>query len=409
MSKPLHAAYRAYQGVLRAASYLMDFSPPELIEGPGAIGRLPAFIKGKGFGRVLVVTDKGLRSLGLLDGFLAGLEASGVAYAIYDGVQANPTIANIEEALALYRAERCEALVAFGGGSPMDCAKAAGARFANPGKTVRQLRGLLKVTRKPPVLFAVPTTAGTGSETTVAAVVTDPETHDKYAISDPKLLPRYAVLDPELTLKLPPRITAPTGMDALTHAVEAYVGRANTRETRARAEEAVRLVFANLEKAYKNGSDLEARGAMLRASFCGGFAFTRAYVGYVHAIAHKLGGLYGLPHGLANATVLPHVLDWYGDAAAPALARLARIAGVAEPGTPPKEAARAFVAEIRAMNARMGIPEGFAEIRDEDVPAIVRSALREANPTYPVPRIMDAAACEAVVRGLMRAAPEGMR
>ncbi|MBN1242350.1 MAG: iron-containing alcohol dehydrogenase [Spirochaetales bacterium] len=409
MPKPLHVAYRVYQGVLRAASYLMDFSPPELLEGPGAVERLPAFIKGKGFGRVLVVTDKGLRSLGLLDGFLAGLEAAGVAYSVYDGVQPNPTIANIEEALSLYRAERCEAFVAFGGGSPMDCAKAAGARFANPGKSVRQLRGLLKVTRRPPVLFAVPTTAGTGSETTVAAVVSDPETHDKYAISDPKLLPRYAVLDPELTLKLPPHITAPTGMDALTHAVEAYIGRANTRETRARAEEAVRLVFAWLEKAYKDGSDLEARGAMLRASFSGGFAFTRAYVGYVHAIAHKLGGLYGLPHGLANAVVLPHVLDWYGDAAAPALARLAGIAGVAKPGAAPEEAARAFIAEIRAMNARMGIPEGFAEIRDGDVPAIVRSALREANPAYPVPRIMDAAECEAVVRGLIRDAPGGKR
>ncbi|HOX17160.1 MAG TPA: iron-containing alcohol dehydrogenase [Spirochaetales bacterium] len=409
MPKPLHVAYRVYQGVLRAASYLMDFSPPQLLEGPGAIKRLPAFIKEKGFGRVLVVTDKGLRSLGLLDGFLAGLEAAGLAYAVYDGVQPNPTISNIEEALALYRAERCEALVAFGGGSPMDCAKAAGARFANPRKSVRQLRGLLKVTRKPPALFAVPTTAGTGSETTVAAVVSDPETHEKYAISDPKLLPPYAVLDPELTLGLPPRITAPTGMDALTHAVEAYVGRANTPETHARAEEAVRLVFAWLEKAYKDGSDLEARGAMLRASFCGGFAFTRAYVGYVHAIAHKLGGLYALPHGLANAVVLPHVLDWYGDAAAPALARLAEIAGVAKPGTTPAEAARAFIAEIRAMNARMGIPEGFAEIRAEDVPAIVRSALREANPTYPVPRIMDAAECEAVVRGLMRDAPGGTR
>ncbi|NLJ46031.1 MAG: iron-containing alcohol dehydrogenase, partial [Treponema sp.] len=319
-----HIGYRAFQTVLRLTSYLMSFRPPELLEGPGSLARLPDLIKGNGFRKVLVVTDKGLAAAGLLDRLLSVLDGAGVERVLYDGVQPNPTIGNIEEALALFLREGCDAIVGFGGGSPMDCAKACAARAANPRRTVRRMRGLLRAGRKPKPVFAVPTTAGTGSEGTVAAVIADPETHEKYSISDPKIMPRWAVLDPELTLGLPPRITAATGLDALTHAVEAYVGRSNTAGTRAMAEEAVRLIFANLETAYKDGGNLAARTAMLRASFCAGTAFTRAYVGYVHAIAHQLGGLYGTPHGLANAVILPYVLDFYGDAAAAPLARLAR-------------------------------------------------------------------------------------
>ncbi|HOX31636.1 MAG TPA: iron-containing alcohol dehydrogenase [Spirochaetales bacterium] len=401
MAKLRHLWYRTYQAVMRAASCFLDFSQPELLEGPGSVRRLPAFIAAKGIRKVLVVTDKGLMAFRLLDGLFGELEAAGVAYELYDGVQANPTIPNIEEARALYEERGCQAIVAFGGGSSMDCAKAAGARAANPRRSVRKMRGLLKVARRPPLLFAVPTTAGTGSETTLAAVVTDPETHEKYAINDPKLIPPYAVLDPELTVKLPAPITAATGMDALTHAVEAYVGRSNTRNTAAMAEKAVRLVFANLEAAYRDGSNLEARSNMLLASYCGGVAFTRAYVGYVHAIAHNLGGLYGLPHGLANAVILPYVLDYFGGAAQARLAALAELAGLPCAGLDEAAKAEAFIAEIRAMNARMSIPSKFAQIKEEDIPLLARRALREANPLYPVPRIMDEADCAALIRRLM--------
>jgi alcohol dehydrogenase class IV len=401
MNPIIRLARRVYQKAFHAVIYLLNFPTPELLEGRGAIARLPSFIKGKGFTRVLVVTDKGLMGARLLDGLFAGLDAAGISWFLFDGVQPNPSIQNIEDARALYAAKDCQAIIAFGGGSAMDCAKAAGARIANPRKSVSRLRGQLKVWRRPPALFAVPTTAGTGSETTVAAIVSDPSTHEKYAISDPRLIPPYAVLDPELTVKLPPHITSTTGMDALTHAVEAYIGRSSTKATREASEEAVRLIFANLEQAWASGGDLLARERMLKASFLAGFAFTRAYVGYVHAIAHNLGGLYGIPHGLANAVILPHVLDWYGKSAAAPLARLARVAGLPVEGKTEAEAAAAFIAAIRGLNSRMGIQDSFSQILEKDLPLIVTRAFREAHPDYPVPRFMERKDCEAVLRRLM--------
>ena len=278
----------------------------------------------------------------------------------------------------------------------MDCAKVAAARVANPDRTIEEMKGLLKVRKKTPPVFAVPTTAGTGSETTLAAVVTNVKTHEKYAINDPKLRPGYAVLDPLLTVGLPPNITSTTGMDALTHAVEAYIGRGNTKKTRQFAEEAVKLIFENLETAYNDGKNVKARENMLFASFCGGAAFTRAYVGYSHAIAHKLGGLYGIPHGLANAVILPYVLDYFGKSAETALSRLSDIVGIK--GADNSQKAGAFIEEIRAMNKRMNIPEHISSIKAEDIPIIAKSALKEANPLYPVPKIMNRRECEEIVK-----------
>ncbi|PKL24795.1 MAG: alcohol dehydrogenase [Spirochaetae bacterium HGW-Spirochaetae-3] len=394
--------FRTYQSVMRLAVNFLDFSPPEVLQGAGSIKRLPDFIKSKGFSKVLIVTDKGLMAVHLLDGLFASLELAGVAYSLFDGAQANPTIQNIEDALVMYGKEGCQAIVAFGGGSSMDCAKGCAARVTNPRKTVPRLRGLLKVSHRPATVFAVPTTAGTGSETTIAAVITDPSTHEKYAINDPKLIPPYAVLDPELTIGLPPHITSTTGMDALTHAVEAYIGRSNTANTIEKAERAVALIFGNVETAYNDGKNIEARANMLLASFYGGIAFTRAYVGYVHAIAHNLGGLYGLPHGLANAVILPYVLDFFGDSASAPLARLADIAGVSKPGQDAAAKAASFIAAVRDLNRRMAIPEGFEQIKEADIPMIIDRAFREAHPLYPVPKFMSRADCEAVLRKLMR-------
>ena len=395
------AYYRSFQVIMKYAMFLFDWSEPELLEGPGAVKRLPALIKSKGISKVLVVTDKGLMGLNLLDGLFQALQDAGVDYAVFDGVQPNPTIDNIEDARAMYLENGCQAVVAFGGGSPMDCAKAAAARVTNPKTSVRKMRGTLRVFHKPALLFAVPTTAGTGSETTVAAVVTDPSTHEKNAINDPKLRPKYAVLDPELTVGLPPHITSTTGMDALTHAVEAYIGRSNVRSTEAYAEKAVKLIFGNLEKVYANGKDIEGRNNMLKASYYAGMAFTRAYVGYVHAIGHNLGGMYGIPHGLAMSVILPYVLDYYGKTAQFRLARLAEISGACTLGSDEEKAA-AFIQTIRDMNARMNIPDGFEQIKEEDIPTLVKRALKEANPLYPVPKIMNEADCEAVIRQLMK-------
>ncbi|MBQ7203153.1 MAG: iron-containing alcohol dehydrogenase [Eubacterium sp.] len=393
--------YRVYQRVFMVAMCFMDWSEPELLEGSDSILRLPKFIKGKGIDKVLVVTDKGLMGLHLLDPMFEELKVAGVEYVVYDGVQPNPTIPNIEDCKDMYIQNGCQGIIAFGGGSSMDCAKAAGARVVKPNQSVRSMRGYLKVLKKLPPFFAVPTTAGTGSETTVAAVVTDPETHEKNAINDICLRPKYAVLDPALTVGLPPHITSTTGMDALTHAVEAYIGKSNTKSTIKYAEDATKLIHENLEKAYIDGKDIEARGNMLKGSYLAGCAFTRAFVGYVHAIAHNLGGLYGTPHGLANAVILPYVLDWYADAAYPQLAKLADIIGITTPSMSTEDKGKAFIAEIRRMNSAMDIPDKFDFIKEEDLPTLVERALLEGNPGYPVPKIMDAADCESVIRSFM--------
>ena len=391
--------YRIYQTVFKVAMNFLDWSEPQLLEGKGSILKLPEFVKSKGINKVLVVTDKGLMGLHLLDPLFEKLTEEGVDYVVYDEVQPNPTIPNIEAAREMYIKNECQGFIAFGGGSPMDCAKAAAARVVKPNQTVRKMRGYLKVLKKLPPFFAVPTTAGTGSETTVAAVVTDPETHEKNAINDICLRPKYAVLDPELTVGLPPHITSTTGMDALTHAVEAYIGRSNTKQTRNQAEKATKLIFDNVEAAYKNGKNFEARANMLKGSYWAGCAFTRAYVGYVHAIAHNLGGLYGTPHGLANAVILPYVLEWYGECIYPQLAKLADIVGIK--GNNEADKAVKFIEAIKMLNANMNIPSSFDMIKEEDLPTLIRRALKEGNPGYPVPRIMNYDDMESVIRRFM--------
>ena len=286
----------------------------------------------------------------------------------------------------------------------MDAAKGAAARVVRPNAKVGQLAGLLKVMKKLPPFIAVPTTAGTGSETTIAAVITDSDTHHKYAIMDLHLVPKYAVLDPELTKGLPPKITATTGLDALTHAVEAYTNWTyTTEETIRAAEEAVVGIFRYLERAYRDGDDMDARTQMLIASFKAGFAFTHACVGNVHSIAHTLGGLYNTPHGLANAVILPIVLEDYGEVVYEKLAHLAELTGVKDNGST-EEKAKAFIAEIRAMNRRMGIPTGFNFIQEKDIPQMITWALAESNPFYPVPIVYNRKRCEKVIRRIIREA-----
>lgn len=267
----------------------------------------------------------------------------------------------------------------------MDCAKGIGCRIARANKEIPKMKGVLKVMKKLPVIFAVPTTSGTGSEATLAAVISNSVTHEKYAINDPVLIPKYAVLDPSLTLKLPKHITSTTGMDALTHAVEAYIGSSNTELTKAMAIKATKLIFENLKNAYDNGEDIKARRNMQLASYYAGVAFTRAYVGNVHAIAHTLGGFYGVPHGLANAVILPHILDFYGEKAYVKLSELANAVGIK--GTTEAKA-KQFIQAVKDMNAYMNIPTTIDGIKEEDIPTMVERAFKEANPLYPVPKIM---------------------
>ena len=378
---------RTFQLGLKIALPFLPYRTPRVV---GSVKALPEVIRKKKCRRPLIITDPGIRKLGLLRGLEKALREAGLSYRIYDQTVANPTTDNVAEAASLYRKAGCDCLIGFGGGSSMDCAKAAGASIANPGKPLEKMKGILRVRRRLPLLIAVPTSTGTGSETTLAAVITDAKTRHKYAINDFPLIPRYAVLDPGVTLGLPPFITATTGMDALTHAVEAYIGNSTTYGTRQDALMAVKLIFENIDRAYENGRDVKVRRNMLLASFYAGCAFSKSYVGYVHAIAHSLGGQYDVPHGLANAVILPLMLEAYGKKIHRKLARLAVAAGVAGPGTPPDEAAALLIQAVKDMKKRFGIGDEIPEIQENDIPKLARFADQEANPLYPVPVLMDA-------------------
>ncbi len=382
---------RVFQTAFRLALPFLPYRQPKMID---SVESIPAVLKKKRRKRVMIVTDTGIISHGLLVPLQETLAENEIYYCIYDKTVPNPTTVNVEEALQLYRQNGCDALIGFGGGSSMDCAKAAGARIANPRKTLGNMAGILRVRKKLPLFIAIPTTAGTGSETTLAAVITDAQTRHKYAINDFPLIPKYAVLDPKITVSLPPHLTAATGMDALTHAVEAYIGNSTTRATRAYALRAVRLVFRNLERAYVNGNDLRARKNMLIASYYAGCAFTQSYVGYVHAVAHSLGGMYDVPHGLANAILLPFVLEAYGEKISQKLAKLAVAAGTASAETPAAQAGAQFIDAIRQMKQRFGIKDTVPQIREADIPKLSGYADREANPLYPVPVLLDAGELE---------------
>ncbi len=392
---------RVYQAALYAGMSVMPWREPKQIVGENSFEGCADAMLAANVHKAFVVCDKAAMQRHALDAFFEGADRCGLECVVYDEVLPNPTVKQVETGLELYLSSGCDGILAFGGGSAMDCAKAIGARVARPRKTVNQLKGLLKVRKALPPFFAVPTTAGTGSECTVAAVITDDDAHDKYAINDFVLIPHYAVLDPTLTAGLPPFLTATTGMDALTHAVEAYIGRANTRTTRRHAEEAVRLIFDNLAEATLNGSNLQARRDMQKAAYLAGLAFTRAYVGYVHALAHALGGKYNTPHGLANAVLLPVVLRAFGTSAHKPLARLARKVGIAQTEDCAAVAAEKFISAVENLNCRLGIQSKIEGIVPQDIDELALHAEKEANPLYPVPRLMTAAELANIYKQVM--------
>jgi len=377
---------RTIQLMYRIAAHFLDWRKPELIISEDSMAILAKLLKDKNLRPVLIVTDKKIMAMGLLDHLLNQLKKKDIAYIIFDETVPNPTIENIEVARKRYIENECKAIIGFGGGSAIDCAKGVGARIARPKKSIPQMKGQLKVGKKTPPIIAIPTTAGTGSEATLAAVVTNPKTQEKYAINDVHLIPSYAIHDPLLTVKLPAQLTATTGMDALTHAVEAYIGKSNTKETKKYAIKAVKLIFEHLEEAYFNPSNMEARSKMLKASYYAGLAFTRAYVGNVHAIAHTFGGFYNVPHGLANAIILPYVLTYYGKKVDKQLSELADLVDIRPQGKQKKS--QAFIEEIKKMNTRMKIANKIEIDSKEQIANMVERAYQEANPLYPVPKIL---------------------
>lgn len=378
-----------YLTMLRVMTPFMADSRHIAFTGSGSSRQLCEHIARLGVKKVLVVTDKPLRDLGIADKAVAGLVDAGVPLAWYDGVLPDPTYEQVDAGLAILKAESCDAMLAVGGGSAMDCAKiiaAAGTSDQSP----REWVGLGKVKHDGVPLYAISTTAGTGSEGTAGAVIKDADTKEKSVMSGATMLPKAVALDAELMLGLPPHITAATGMDALTHAVEAYIG---VWERGSRLEDGrigVKMVFGHLATAYHDGTNLGARHGMAMAAYYGGMAINQVFVGSVHAIAHQIGGKYGIPHGLANALILPHILEFCRLEAEPRLAELAIAIGVGSEGEGESQLAHKFIAAVRDLKTEVGIPDHSDLIRREDHDALADAAVAEAM-DYPVPRILDKA------------------
>jgi len=353
--------------------------------GEGSTEQIVAHIVRSGSRKVLLVTDKPLVDLGLAGRVVDAMTALGAEVAVYDGVLPDPTVAVVEGALHCYQQKNCDALLALGGGSSIDTAKTVAAAATNGG--IEPVMGLFKVKVAPAPLYAIPTTAGTGSEASWFAVISDTDTHKKTGIGAPALLPKAIALDPSLTAGLPKSITAATGMDALTHAIETYIATGANDEVRALSRPAVEMIFSNLCEAYENGANLAARESMAIASYYAGISLNTAAVGYVHAIAHQLGAKYGTPHGLANAIVLPHVLDQNIEAASGPLAELAEVIGIVTPGDSDRTKAEKFVAAVRDLNSKLDIPATLEALQSADIPALVKEAADEGR-TYGVPTIL---------------------
>lgn len=398
MNTLARVAYKIYQQGLKLYIGNIRIKKTQIINEAGSTGRLGEILKKSNHTNVLIVTDKNLVKLKLLDNMLDGMKKSNINYTIYDGVVPNPTMANIEAAKNLYLDNNCQAIVAFGGGSPMDCAKMTGV-VAISGKSPKRYDLLIPMIGKNGVLYAVPTTAGSGSEVTISAIVTDENKHKKFAVTDPKLSANYAILDANVFIGLPKHITAETGMDALTHAVEAYVGRWNFKKNNEYSKKATKLIFENLENAYNNGSDLKARENMAVASTYAGYAFRTGGVGYVHGVAHRLSELYSVSHGLANAIILPHVLENDFEYIYKDLAQLAKVISIK--GNDDKELAREFINRIKKLKKDMQIPEYSSHIKIEDIELIAKRARGEANKTYPISNPMTKKGMEQFVRSLI--------
>jgi alcohol dehydrogenase len=398
----------ALGAAMKGAGLAVRFLPipqPTILVGPGSSGRLGKTIAGFGHGKILIVTDSIISKLGLLDDLTDALTAGGAEYVVFDAITPDAPIPLIEAGIDFYLENACDAIVAFGGGSSMDASKAIAAAVSNPGKSLRELAGYFKGLQTPVKIYAVPTTAGTGSEVTVAAVISDPERQAKLVIVDTRLVPKMAALDPCLMTGLPPHITAATGIDALTHAIESFVGKWANPYTDDMALSAVGLIFDNLRVAYSDGRNLAARESMALAATYAGLAFTRANVGYVHAIAHQFGGKYHTPHGLANAIMLPLVLKYSLPAVTDRLALLAVRAKLGRESEGEEVLAQKFLDAVEQLNHDLGIPTFLAALKESDIPQLAEAACREAHTGYPVPRYMTQEICEGLIRQVLPPAP----
>jgi alcohol dehydrogenase class IV len=398
-------SYASHRAQIVALGTIMTKVPqrtPFSFTGAGSSLTLAKNISDAGFKKILLVSDPGLVKLGLISPIQETLANYGVDVALFDGIQPDPALNIVKDGVEMATKHGAEAILAVGGGSSLDAAKIMAAAIGNDCKP-EKLKGYFKL-RKPMIpLYVIPTTAGTGSEVTMAAVISNPEKGVKDPYADPRLIPNFMALDPSLQLGLPASITAAVGMDALTHAVESYVSIISGEETRRLSVAATKLVFDNLHTCCTDGKNIQARENMIYASTYGGQAFTRASVGYVHAYAHQFGGLYHVPHGLANAIALPYVFEYYlgSKKACKSMKKLAVLVGKADSSDTPLEGAEKLVQAIVDLKAACNIPVKLDKILASDVGEIVERVLRETQGTYPVPRYMNAEECEEVLRKMM--------
>lgn len=392
---------RCYQKVSKFAQNFLKFPEAYLIKGENSLLNLPTEIEKAGCKDLFIMASSHVSKSPEFLALTESLKEKNIAFITLSDVKPNPTIKSVETYSRLFCDGKYRMILAIGGGSVIDTAKLVAALSATPKNTLKGMHGYLKVKGKLPPIIAVPTTAGSGSETTVCAVVTDSETFDKYSINSPKLMPKITVLDPNLFKTLPKDITAQTGMDALTHAIEAFIGFGGTKETDENAIKAVKLIFESLYSAFENGENLEARENMALGSFYAGKAFTKAYVGYVHAIAHSLGGKYNIPHGFANAVILPYVLEEYGDKVYDKLSELAIAINLGSVNETPKALSYKFISAIKNLNKKMNIPTSVQELRAKDIEELCKHVDKEVIPYYPVPKFFSFDELKSIFKKLM--------
>jgi len=386
-------AFKSIMGVLPSTPGPLTFV------GSGSTAKLCAHIAGLNVSKILIVTDKPLVDLGIVAKATDVLKEKGLEVIMFDGVKPDPTIDLIEDGLALQMKNSCDAILAIGGGSSIDAAKTIAAAATNGGKS-KNVIGYYKVKKAPIPLFAIPTTSGTGSEVTFGAVVSDAVTHEKFFIADPKVTPKAIALDPDLITGLPPSITAATGMDALTHAVEAWISAWANPNSDSYAKQSIQMIFKYLPVAYAEGSNLEAREQVSIAAYYAGIAINTCAVGYVHAVAHQFGAWYSTPHGWANAVVLPEVLRFSKDKVEGRLAELADMLSLSLPSDSVGTKADKFIEAVVQLNVSFGIGTTLEAIKDSDVSAIATRAVKEGS-GMPVPKMMDQNECETLIRALM--------
>lgn len=400
LNPPQIILYRAKHFALKQIGQFMPLPKPTLYTGQGSSSELCKAIAFMGTKKILVVTDEMLVKIGLVDRIVSQLEKLSVSTVIYDGIQPDPTFEQVKGGIDMAKRHHCDAVLAVGGGSSIDAAKVISAGATNT-KPIEKMIGVFKVRKACLPFYAIPTTSGTGSEATIGAVISNSVSHEKFLLLDPKLVPLMAALDSTLMTGLPSPITAATGMDALTHAIEAYISINASPDTDGYALMATRLIMENIMTAFNDGGNLEARHNMALASYYGGLALTKASLGYVHAISHGFGAHYHTPHGLGNAIVLPYVLEYSKDACIDRLADLAKVSGLKEGNESNTELANKFIARVRILNKDLGIPETLEALNASDIPAITKAALKEAHNFYPIPKFMDAQECSVLISKML--------